>query len=72
MQMFPLPTTKVIYKRLEVNKSKIGQESSSMQPADYKFHQPTSWMQESVSMHKNPTLVRHSGKNQARSEEESQ
>ena len=28
------------------------------------------WMQESVSMHKSPTPVRHSRMNQARSEEE--
>ena len=54
------------YKRHEENRSKIGQECSS----DYQCHQPNPWMQESVSMHKNPTPVRHSRMNQARSEEE--
>ena len=41
-----------------------------MQQADYHRHRPTSWMQESVFMHKSPTPVRHSRMNQARSEEE--
>ena len=41
-----------------------------MQQADYHFHQPTPWMQESVSMHKSPTPLRQSRMNQARSEEE--
>ena len=50
--------------------SKIGQERSSMQQADYQCHQSTPWMQESVSMHKSPTPVRHSRMNQARSVEE--
>ena len=58
------------YKKHEENKSKIGQERSSMQQADYQCHRPTPWMQESVSMHKIPTPVRHSRMNQARSEEE--
>ena len=58
------------YKRHEENKRKIGQERSSMQQADYQCHRPTPWMQESVSMHKSPTPVRHSRMNQARSEEE--
>ena len=31
----------VIYKRHEENKSKIGQERSSMQQADYQRHRPT-------------------------------
>ena len=35
--------------------SKILQERSSMQRADYHFHRPTPWMQESVSMHKSRT-----------------
>ena len=48
------------YKRQEENNSKIGQERSSMQQADYQFQQPTPWMQESVSMHKSPTPLRHS------------
>ena len=52
------------------NKSKIGQERSSMQQADYQCHRPTPWMQESVSMHKSPAPVTHSRMNQARSEEE--
>ena len=43
-----------------------------MQQADYHRHQPTPWMQESVSMHKSPTPVRYSRMNQARSEEETQ
>ena len=54
----------------EENKRKIGQETSSVQQAHYHRHQPTPWMQESVSMHKSPTPVRHSRMNQARSEEE--
>ena len=41
-----------------------------MQQADYQFHRPTPWMQESVPMYKSPTPVRHSRMNQARSEEE--
>ena len=41
-----------------------------MQQADYHRHQPTPWMQESVSMHKSPTLLRQSRMNQARLEEE--
>ena len=41
-----------------------------MQQADYHRHRPTPWMQESVSMHKSPTPLRHSLMNQARSEEE--
>ena len=52
------------------NKSKIGQERSSMQQADYHRHRPTPWMQESVSMHKSPTPLRHPRMNQAMSEEE--
>ena len=40
------------------------------QAADYQCHQPTPWMQESVSMHKSPNPFRHSRMNQARSEEE--
>ena len=55
-------------KRHKENKSKIGQERSSMQQADYQCHWSTSWMQESVSMHKSPAPVRHSRMNQARSE----
>ena len=58
------------YKRHEENKRKVGQERSSMQQAHYQCHRPTPWMQESVSMHKSPTPVRHSRMNQARSEEE--
>ena len=58
------------YKRHEGIKSKIGQERSSMQQADYQCHRPTPWMQESVSMHKSPSPFRHSRMNQARSEEE--
>ena len=54
------------YKRREENKSKIGQERSSMQQACYQCHRPTPWMQESVSMHKSPTPVRHSRMNQTR------
>ena len=57
------------YKTHEENKRKIGQEGSSMQLAHYQCHRPTPWMQESVSMHKSPTPVRHSRMNQARSEE---
>ena len=41
-----------------------------MQQADNQCHRPTPWMQESVSMHKSPTKLRHSRMNQARSEEE--
>ena len=41
-----------------------------MQQADYHRHRPTPWMQESVSMHKNPAQLRHSRMIQARSEEE--
>ena len=58
------------YKGHEENKSKIGQERSSMQQADYHRHRPTPWMQESASMHKSPTPLRHSRMNQARLEEE--
>ena len=58
------------YKKHEENKRNIGQERSFMQQAHYQCHQPTPWMQESVSMHKSPTPVRHSRMNQARSEEE--
>ena len=58
------------YKKHEENKSKIGQERSSMQQANTTVNQPTSWMQESVSMHKSPTPVRHSRMNQAMLEEE--
>ena len=50
--------------------SKIGQEHISMQQADCQCHRPTPWMQESVSMHKSPTPLRHSRMNQARSKEE--
>ena len=58
------------YKRHEENKSKSGQERSSMQQADFECHRPTQWMQVSVSMHKNPTHSgRHSRMNQATSEE---
>ena len=56
------------YKRHE--DSKIGQERSSMQQVYYQFHRFTPWMQESVSMHKTTTHLRHSRMNQARSEEE--
>ena len=56
---------------IEENKSKIGQERNSMQQGRlYQYHRPTPWMQESVSMHKSPTPVKHSRMNQARSEEE--
>ena len=41
-----------------------------MKLADYQCHWPTPWMQESVSMHKSPTPVRHSRMNQAWLEEE--
>ena len=41
-----------------------------MQQADYHRHQPTPWMQESVSMHKSHNPLRQSRMNQARSEEE--
>ena len=58
------------YKGHLENKSKIGQERSSMQQADYHSHRPTPWMLKSVSMHKSPTPLRHSRINQARSEEE--
>ena len=58
------------HKRHEENKRKIGQERCSMQQVDYQYHRPTPWMQESVSMKKSPTPVRHSRMNQARSEEE--
>ena len=57
------------YKGDKENKSKIGQERRSMQQADYHRHQPTPRIQESVSMHKSPTPLRHSRMNQARSEE---
>ena len=60
----------IYYYKGEENKSKIGQERNSMQQADYQCHRPTPWMQESVSIHKSPTSVRHSRMNQARSEEE--
>ena len=55
------------YERHEENKSKIGQERSSMQQADYQCHRPTPWMQESVPMHIRPTPVRHSRMNRSRS-----
>ena len=58
------------YKRHEENKSKSRQERSSIQQAHYQCHRPTPWIQESVSMHKSPTPVRHSRMNQARSEKE--
>ena len=63
------------YKRHEENKRKIGQERSSMQQANvigplHECKKVCQWMQESVSMHKSPTPVRHSRMNQARSEEE--
>ena len=58
------------YKRHEENKSKNCQKRSPMQQADYQCHRPTPWMQESVSMHKSQTSVRHSRMNQARSAEE--
>ena len=51
------------YKGHEESKSKIGQERSSVQQADYHRHWPTPRMQESVSMHKSPkvpTPLRHS------------
>ena len=57
------------YKRHEENKRKIGQELNYMQD-EYQCHRPSPLMQESVSMHKSPTPVRHSRMNQARSEEE--
>ena len=60
------------YKRHEEKKRKIGQERSSIQQAHYQSHRPTPWMQESVSMHKSPSQLRHSCMNQARSEEEEQ
>ena len=41
-----------------------------MQQADYHCHKPTPRMQESVSMHKSPTPIRHSRINHARSEED--
>ena len=56
------------YKRHEETQSKIGQERSSMQQADYQCQCP--WMQESVSMHKSPTPVKHLRMNQVWSEEE--
>ena len=55
------------YKRHEQNKRRIGQERSSIQQPHYQCHRPTPWMQESVSMHKSPTQLRHSRMNQARS-----
>ena len=58
------------YERHEDNKRKIGPERSSMQQADYQCHRLSPWMQESVSMHKSPTQLRHSRMNQTRSEEE--
>ena len=39
------------------NDSKIRQERSSMKHADYKFHRPTPWMQESASMHRKTQLL---------------
>ena len=36
------------YERHEENERKIEEEYSSMQQADYQFHHPTPWMQESV------------------------
>ena len=41
-----------------------------MQQADYQHHRPTPWMQDSVSMHKIPTPVRHLRMNKAKLEEE--
>ena len=63
------------YKRHEENKRKIGQERSSMQQANvigllHECKKVCPWRQESVSMHKSPTPVRHSRMNQARAEEE--
>ena len=58
------------YNRHEENKSKSGQERSSMQQADYQCHRPTLWMQESVSLHQSPAPLRHLRMNQARWEEE--
>ena len=55
MSLYQLPRS---YKRYEENKRKIEQ-------VDY-----TPWMQESVSMHKSPTPVRHSRMNQVRQEKE--
>ena len=57
-------------KRYEENKRKIGQELISMEQVDYQCRRPTPWMQESVSMHKSPTPVRHSRMDQTSSEEE--
>ena len=42
---------------------------SSKQQVDFQCQQPTQWKQESVSMRKSPTPVRHSYMNEARSEE---
>ena len=53
------------YKRHEENKKKIGQERSSIQQATTNVIE-----QESVSIHKSSTELRHSRMNQARSEEE--
>ena len=39
------------HKKHKKNKSKIGQERSSMQEVDYQLHRHAPWMQESVSMH---------------------
>ena len=46
-----------------------------MKQADYPCHWPNPWMQESLSMHKNPTpqaFVHESGKVGGRGEEERQ
>ena len=53
MESFP-KTNITLFKRHKENKSKIGQERSSMQQPGYQCHRPTPWMQESVSMHKKP------------------
>ena len=48
-------------KHEENKKSKIGQKvAPCSKPTTYQFYLPTSWTQESVSMHKRPTPVRHS------------
>ena len=58
---------KILKKRHKVNKSKIGQERRWV-TTDYHVIVPLDpWLQESVSMHKSPTPVRHSRMNQARS-----
>ena len=58
------------FQLLRLDKRKIEQERSSMQQAQNQCHRPTPRMQESVSMHKSHTQLRHSRMNQARSEEE--